>query len=104
MNAVNSTAVQVAVFASGAGSNTQKIIDYFRQHPFIKISLIVCNNPSAGVLQIAEHEKIPSLLIEKEKFFGGDFYALDLKARKIGFIVLSGFLWKIPSWLLNLFP
>ncbi|MGH2564135.1 MAG: phosphoribosylglycinamide formyltransferase [Ginsengibacter sp.] len=104
MNAVNSTAVHVAVFASGTGSNTQKIIDYFRKHDRIKISLIVCNKPGAGVLQIAEREKIPALLIEKEKFFGSDFYATEMKARNIGFIVLAGFLWKIPAWLLNLFP
>jgi phosphoribosylglycinamide formyltransferase-1 len=104
MNAVNSTAAHVAVFASGAGSNTQKIIDHFREHPFIKISLIVCNKPAAGVLQIAAHENIPDLLIEKEKFFGSDFYAAELQARKIGFIVLAGFLWKIPAWLLDLFP
>lgn len=104
MNAVNSTAEHIAVFASGTGSNTQKIIDYFREHAFIKISLIVCNKPGAGVLQIAENEKIPSLLLEKEKFFGSDFYAPGLNARKISFIVLAGFLWKIPSWLLELYP
>src|SRR5262249_29855559 len=69
----------IVLFASGAGSNAQKIIDHFRHHPFIKVSLIVCNKPGAGVLGIAERENIPSLIIEKEKFFRGNAYVDELK-------------------------
>jgi len=87
---------QLAIFSSGAGSNAARIIDYFRQHPVIKVSLIVCNNPGAGVLTIAEKEKIPVLLVEKENFFRGSAYVEELRERKIDFIVLAGFLWKIP--------
>src|SRR5882724_5601298 len=46
----------MAIFASGTGSNAQKIIDHFRHHASIKVALIVCNNPKAGVLQIAIKE------------------------------------------------
>jgi formyltetrahydrofolate-dependent phosphoribosylglycinamide formyltransferase len=91
----------IAIFASGAGSNAQKIIDHFRNHSSIKISLIVCNKPGAGVLSISEREKIPFLLIEKEKFFRGDGYVPELKEKNIDFIVLAGFLWKIPSALIK---
>ena len=87
---------QLAIFSSGAGSNAARIIDHFRQHPTIKVSLIVCNNPGAGVLTIAEKEKIPVLLVEKENFFRGSAYLGELEERKIDFIVLAGFLWKIP--------
>src|SRR6185295_12186997 len=59
----------IAIFASGAGSNAQKIIDHFRNSSLVKISLIVCNKKKAGVLQIAEKENMPFLVIEKEKFF-----------------------------------
>ncbi len=86
----------MAIFASGAGSNAQKIIDYFRGHPAIKVSLIVCNKPGAGVTGIAEKEGIPLLLIEKEPFFRGNAYVDELKQKQIDFIVLAGFLWKIP--------
>jgi phosphoribosylglycinamide formyltransferase-1 len=92
--------VQVAIFASGAGSNTQKIIDHFRKNNFIKISLIVCNKPGAGVLDIADRENVPTLLINREQFFS-DGYLDILKKNKIDFIVLAGFLWKIPSALIN---
>jgi phosphoribosylglycinamide formyltransferase-1 len=92
---------QIAIFASGAGSNAARIIDHFRHHPSIKISLIVCNKPDAGVLNIAAGEHIPSLLIEKERFFRGDAYVPLLKELNIGFIVLAGFLWKVPSGLVQ---
>ncbi|NOT50951.1 MAG: phosphoribosylglycinamide formyltransferase [Chitinophagaceae bacterium] len=94
----------IAVFASGAGSNAQKIIDHFRSHPSINVSLIVCNNPSAGVLQIANKEGIPVLLIEKERFIRGDAYIKELEEHTIGFIVLAGFLWKIPAALITMYP
>jgi len=96
--------INVAILASGAGSNAQKIIDHFRNSPLVKVALIVCNRKKAGVLQIAEKENIPSLIIEKEKFFGGSGYMDELTSRKIGFIVLAGFLWKVPESLIRAFP
>jgi formyltetrahydrofolate-dependent phosphoribosylglycinamide formyltransferase len=96
--------IPVAVFASGAGSNAQQLINYFRDHSCIKIALIVCNKPGAGVLQIASRENIPTLLIEKEKFFRGNAYVDELREKQIHFIVLAGFLWKIPLPLLKAFP
>ncbi|MDP4263211.1 MAG: formyltransferase family protein, partial [Bacteroidota bacterium] len=105
----------IAIFASGAGSNAQKIIDHFASSPAflpaekgegpkIIVSLIVCNNPAAGVLKIAADEKIPALLIEKEKFFRGNAYLDELREAHIDFIVLAGFLWKIPSLLIKAYP
>ncbi len=96
--------VNIAIFASGAGSNAQKIIDHFRGNEKIKVALIVCNNPPAGVLQIAEREKVPSLLIERQRFVKGDAYLPELQAARIDFIVLAGFLWKIPTALIDAYP
>lgn len=95
---------KIAIFASGAGSNAGKIIDYFRSHTNIKVGLIVCNKPGAGVLDIAQKESIPTLLIEKETFFRGSAYIPDLNEKGIDFIVLAGFLWKIPSALVKAYP
>ena len=66
--------------------------------------MIVCNKKKAGVLQIAEKENIPFLVIEKEKFFSGNGYLDELASEKIGFIVLAGFLWKVPEALIMAFP
>jgi phosphoribosylglycinamide formyltransferase-1 len=96
--------IKVAIFASGAGSNAQKLIDYFRKHSQIKIALIVCNKPGAGVLTIAQNENIPSLIIEKEQFFRGNAYVDELKQQNVDFIVLAGFLWKVPVQLVKAYP
>ena len=94
--------IHIAIFASGAGSNAQKIIDYFKDSKRIKISLIVCNNPDAGILKIAEKESVPVLLIEKH-LFRDTGYVEELKNNNIQFIVLAGFLWKIPPVLIEAF-
>src|SRR4030095_12929588 len=99
---------QIAIFSSGAGSNAKKIIDHLgslkeKNISTAIVSLIVCNKPEAGVLKIAEENNIPALLIEKEKFFRGNAYIDELKAADIGFIVLAGFLWKIPVDLIKAF-
>ena len=91
---------KIAIFASGTGTNAQKIIDYFRNSPNIKVALIACNKPGAGVLAIAEKENIPTLIIQKEKFFQNG-YLNELEEKEISFIVLAGFLWKIPASLIN---
>lgn len=93
----------IAIFASGAGSNARKIIEYFSQSPNISVSLIVCNNAEAGVLKIAAHYHIPAIILDKEKFFRGNCYTDELKEAQIDLIVLAGFLWKIPALLVKVF-
>ena len=96
--------IPIAIFASGAGSNALTIIDTLAaKNSPIKVALIVCNNPAAGVLAIAQKKGIPTLLIEKEPFFRGNAYVAELQAHHIHFIVLAGFLWKIPPVLIKAF-
>jgi len=95
---------RVAVFASGAGTNAQQIIKKFTGAADIKIALVVCNKQGAGVLSIAEKNGIPALLIEKEQFFNGDHFLPELEKHKIDFIVLAGFLWKVPVPLIQAYP
>lgn len=97
------TAKNIIIFASGAGSNTQNIIDFFRNDPFVKIGLIVSNKADAGVLKIAESEGIHSLIIEKEQFFKGNAYVETLQHYSPDLIVLAGFLWKIPLKMIESF-
>lgn len=56
----------IAIFASGKGSNAKKIQEHFRNHPEIKVELIVCNNPKAGIIELADEWKIPVLMISKD--------------------------------------
>jgi phosphoribosylglycinamide formyltransferase-1 len=95
---------RIAIFASGAGSNAARIIGYLEGHTTIKVALVVCNKPEAGVLHIAATHQVPVLLIEKERFFRGDTYLPELKKHGIDFIVLAGFLWKVPAELVAAYP
>lgn len=94
--------IHIALFASGAGTNAQKIIEYFEsdEQGLIQVSLIVCNVPNAGVLSIAKQKGIPTLLINKEEFEKSG-YVKSLHNADIQFIVLAGFLWKVPEVLVK---
>jgi phosphoribosylglycinamide formyltransferase 1 len=94
----------ICIFASGAGSNAQKIIEHFKESKKVNTVLVVSNKSDAGVLSIASSHHIPTIIIEKEKFFRGNAYIDELKEMNIDFIVLAGFLWKIPPDLIQAFP
>ncbi|MEY2811153.1 MAG: hypothetical protein RI991_148 [Bacteroidota bacterium] len=92
---------KLAIFASGKGSNAEKIIQHFVNHDNIHISLIVSNKQQAGVLDIAQRNKIPTLLLEKKKFMETDEYVQLIKNQGITHIILAGFLLKVPDKLIN---
>lgn len=94
----------IAIFASGRGSNAEAIIRYFKEHPAIKVALIVTNNPEAGVLKIAAANNIVSAIVsnkglEDEKIMNALMDCFDIQ-----FIVLAGFLKMMPGFLLHRFP
>ena len=93
----------IVIFASGGGSNAAAIIEHFRGSATAAVSLIVCNKPDAGVLEIAKSEGIPFLLIDR-KTFGELLMIEQLRDFNPSLIVLAGFLWKIPSRLIEAFP
>jgi len=95
------TKVKVAIFASGNGSNAENLIQYFRNHENITISLIVSNNPEAYVLQRARKNNIPHIVIPKALWKDKDFAQGMLHKHDINFIVLAGFLLLLPGWLVK---
>jgi phosphoribosylglycinamide formyltransferase 1 len=103
-NFVSTPLYHISIFASGAGSNAQQIIRYFRNSPLARVALVVCNKPQAGVISIAKEEQIPVLLIEKERLFRGDGYLPELQAAGTDLIALAGFLWKVPHALVQAYP
>ena len=96
--------IYLAIFASGAGSNAEKIIAHFKGNDRVQVALIVCNKPTAGVLEIAQKWGIKTHLIEKEGFFSEKSCLLALKEHQIDFIVLAGFLWKMPEAVVAAYP
>jgi phosphoribosylglycinamide formyltransferase 1 len=94
---------RIAIFASGSGTNAEKIVTYFKGHPSIAVAAILTNNPNAGVLDRAKSLNIPAKVVTKEEYLSADI--LDwLQKEKITHIVLAGFLWLIPAHLLKAFP
>lgn len=93
----------IAIFASGSGTNAQKIVEYFRQHPTINISVICCNNASAGVIRRAEKLNIPCILFDRAQYRNGQLLT-QLQEKNINGIVLAGFLWLIPKEFVEAYP
>jgi phosphoribosylglycinamide formyltransferase-1 len=95
---------RIAIFASGSGSNAQKIMEYFKKHHDAEVSIVLTNNPEAYVLQRADNFEIPSHIFDRQEFTKTEEVANLLKNLQIDLIVLAGFLWLIPENLLKAFP
>lgn len=94
---------KIAIFASGSGSNTIKIVEYFKQKSFVEISFIVSNKKSAGILSNPIVSHIPQVVVGRHYFYETEQLADILKKNEIDLIVLAGFLWKIPTYLIEKF-
>jgi phosphoribosylglycinamide formyltransferase-1 len=93
----------VILFASGNGSNVAAILSHCKHIPDIHFPVIVTNNPKAGVIQLAKENGIDVLLINKAIFDSAVF--LDtLERYKPSLLVLAGFLWRVPAYLIEAFP
>ena len=96
---------RLAIFASGSGSNAQKIAEYFKNHPTIEVALVVSNKADAGVLDIAKSFGIETYVIpSKAEFTQTETLLQELYVSQIDFIVLAGFLWLIPEYLIEAYP
>ena len=96
--------IRIAIFASGAGGNAARIIEHFYDNPTVKVALIISNNRKAGVVDIAQKSHISTFFIDKNAFFSDKSCINDLKSENIDFIILAGFLWKIPDILIREYP
>ena len=94
----------IAVFASGSGTNAQNLIEYFQLHPSFRVTLIVCNKPDAGVIARAEKLNVPVSIISKNDLANSNTLLQTLKQYDIEIIVLAGFLLLIPPYLVHAFP
>ncbi|MDP2414765.1 phosphoribosylglycinamide formyltransferase [Daejeonella sp.] len=95
---------RIAIFASGSGSNAQKIMEHFKKHMDAEVVIVLTNNPEAYVLQRADNFEIPSHIFDKHEFYKTNNVVDLLKNLQIDLIVLAGFMWLIPQNLLKAFP
>lgn len=95
---------QLAILASGSGSNAEQIIVHFKTNQQVKVGVIITNNPNAGVIKRAQKHQIPVEIIPNASWKKPALVLPIFKKYNIGFIALAGFLRKIPSFLLKAFP
>ena len=95
---------RIAVFASGTGSNARRMMEHFQGHKIGEVALVVSNRAQAGVLKTAESFGVETLLLQRSSFYESEQLVTDLNDKLIDFIVLAGFLWLIPSYLVRAFP
>ena len=94
----------IAIFASGSGSNAENIANYFSGSQEVSIALIVCNKADAYVFERAKKLGIPSRLVTKADMQDEALVMNLMKEFKIDFIVLAGYLLLVPKYLVEAFP
>ena len=94
----------IAIFASGSGTNAENIIRHFQGNKDVNVALVVSNKPDAYVLVRAANLHVPSLTLTREEFARGEELARLMKERGIDFIVLAGFLLRVPEALIEAYP
>lgn len=94
----------IAVFASGSGSNAENMIRHFNNSSFGKVSVILSNKKDAFVLERAKKYNIPSVTFSYSDFQKEDVFMPVLDRYNIDYIILAGFLLKVPDYLLSKYP
>jgi len=103
-NNSNNMPIKIAIFASGSGSNAENIANYHSKSSVFEFPLIISNKADAFVHERAKKLQIPSFTFSREDFLSGDKIITLLKEHKIEYIVLAGFLLKIPNSLVEAYP
>lgn len=99
---------RIALFASGAGSNAEQIIHHFRSRnqgakPLAEVSCILCNQPTAFVVKRAARLGIECFCFDRDMLENGSVLRY-LQEKQISFIALAGFLWRIPTPIIEAYP
>lgn len=89
----------IAIFASGTGSNALKIIEHFKNNTDIRVAVVVSNKKNAPVLEKAASHQVSTLVINRKGFYQSESIIEELRTYEIDFIVLAGFMWLVPTYL-----
>ena len=95
---------KIAIFASGAGSNAEKIIQHLKESDKVEIAFILSNKEEAKVLQIAKNNNINAIYMNRDSFNNEQLLLALLNEHQVSHIILAGFLLLIPSFLVMQFP
>jgi phosphoribosylglycinamide formyltransferase-1 len=94
---------KIAVFASGSGTNAQKLFEYFAVNENVVVDSLWSNNAQAFALERAKMYRVETFIFSRDQLINTTFVADNLKKRGVDLIVLAGFLWLIPTALIESF-
>lgn len=94
----------IAILASGSGTNAENIIRYFGGKKSARVGLVLTNRQSAFVLERARGLEVPCAYFPKKDWEDGDCILSMLREYNIDFIVLAGFLARVPDKILHAYP
>ncbi len=97
------TMKRLSIFVSGNGTNLQRIAEYFKDNHNVEIVNVVCNNPKAYAIERAKKLGLPVRMVTKAEFTSPRF-TQEMVDLDLDLIVLAGFLWKIPTGLIEAYP
>jgi phosphoribosylglycinamide formyltransferase 1 len=95
---------RIAIFASGSGTNAQKIAEYFSESERVEIALVLSNNATAGVIDRAKRLQIPVVLFDRKLFYETNKIVQLLQNQRIDLVVLAGFMMLVPQHMVAAFP
>jgi len=94
---------RIVIFASGSGTNAENIIRYFKNSNLISVVQVLTNKKDAKVLERAKRLEVSSLVFNRDDFYNSEELLDNLKLNA-DYIILAGFLWKIPTNIIEAFP
>jgi phosphoribosylglycinamide formyltransferase-1 len=94
---------RLAIFASGTGSNAARLIDYFKGHPNFEVAFVLTNKPQAPVVNKTVQRNIKLIICTNQEIDQSHYLVELCKNEKVDYIVLAGFLRKIPFDLIHYF-
>jgi phosphoribosylglycinamide formyltransferase-1 len=94
---------RLAILASGGGSNADNIMRHFEHSELAEVVLLACNKPGAGAFDVAAKWHVPSMSIDKSNFKESAIFLKKLQELQVDWVILAGFLWKVPAHLVKAF-
>ena len=95
---------RIAILASGTGSNARKIVEHFQDNTHIEVALIASNRKTAKVLDMANDKGITTKVISREELYDSDTFLMEMQSADIDWVILAGFLWLVPTSLVQAYP
>jgi len=95
---------RIVIFASGSGSNAQRITEYFREKNTAEVVSVYGNNSKAYIAERCRQLNLPYHLFSRKDFYESNAVLEQLLQDKPDVIVLAGFLWLVPAYLIQHYP